>query len=35
MIAALSFFTVAYAMARAIDEFAAYRRRTDPWSAKA
>lgn len=34
MIGAL-FLITAYVMARAIDAFAAYRRRTDPWSAKA
>jgi hypothetical protein len=35
MIAALYLIPVAYAMARAIDAFAAYRRRTDPWRAQA
>jgi len=31
MIAALLLCPLAYAIARAIDAFAAYRRRTDPW----
>jgi hypothetical protein len=31
MIVALYLIPVAYAMARAVDAFAAYRRRTDPW----
>lgn len=31
MIAALFLILVVYAIARAIDAFAAYRRRTDPW----
>ncbi|ADP15371.1 hypothetical protein AXYL_02042 [Achromobacter xylosoxidans A8] len=35
MMVALLLLPIAYAMARGLDIYAAYRRRTDPWSAQA